>query len=131
MIPDSHVDIFEKESFAHVATNNPDGSPHVTPVWVGHEGRDTVVINTTQHRRKARNLQRDPQVALSVQDPDEPYRYVQVQGEVEEITREGAVEHINAFAQQYMGVEEYPDLDEENDPRVIVRIAVEHTTTMG
>lgn len=131
VIPDSHVDILEKKSFAHVATLDPDGSPHVTPVWVDHRGCDAVLINTTRDRRKKRNLRHDARVSVSVLDPDDPYRYVRIDGEAVEITRDGAVDHINELARQYMDVAEYPHLDEDDDPRVIVRIAADDVSTMG
>ncbi|KPN29600.1 PPOX class probable F420-dependent enzyme [Halolamina pelagica] len=80
MIPESHVDIFESESFAHLATIMPNGMPHVTPVWVDHEDREYVLVNTARGRRKEKNVRREPMVGLSVYDPDDPYRYVSVQG---------------------------------------------------
>jgi PPOX class probable F420-dependent enzyme len=128
VIPESHRDIFESESYAHVATTMPDGSPHVTPVWVDHEDGEYVLVNTARGRRKEKNLRRDPRAAVSVTDPGDPYRYVTVRGEVE-LTEEGAVEHINELARQYMGVDEYPNLGEESGPRVIVRVAADHVVS--
>ena len=128
MIPESHRDVFEKESFAHLSTLNPDGSPQTTPVWVDHEGGEYVLVNTARGRRKERNVRNDPRVALSVTDPDDPYRFVSVRGEAT-LTEEGAVDHINSLAQRYMGVDEYPNLDEEGGARVIVRIEVADVST--
>ncbi|QLG26205.1 PPOX class F420-dependent oxidoreductase [Halorarum halophilum] len=128
MIPESHRDILEKESFGHVSTLMPDGSPQVTPVWVDHDDGEAVLINTARGRRKERNMQRDPRVGISVVDPDDPYRFVSVRGEAE-LTEEGAVDHINALARKYMGVDEYPNLDEESGARVIVRIPADHVAT--
>jgi PPOX class probable F420-dependent enzyme len=93
-IPESHRDILTGPNFAHVATLMPDGAPQVTPVWVDLEG-DTVVLNTAAGRQKARNLDRDGRVALSVHDQKNPYRYIQVRGKVVETTREGAEDHID------------------------------------
>lgn len=128
VIPESHRDILEKESFAHVSTLMPDGSPHVTPVWVDHDGEEAVLINTARGRRKERNIQRNPKVGVSVVDPDDPYRFISVRGEAE-LVDEGAVDHINALAKKYMGVDEYPNLDEESGARVIVRIPADHVAT--
>jgi PPOX class probable F420-dependent enzyme len=130
VIPTSHVDIFEKESFAHVATIMPDGTPQVTPVWVDHEDGEYVLINTARGRRKEKNIRHNPSVGVSVLDPDDPYRYVSVRGEAT-LTEEGAVDHINKLAQQYMGVDEYPHLGSESGPRVIVRIPAENVVTSG
>ena len=130
MIPESHVDIFEAESYAHFATVMPDGTPQVTPVWVSHEDREYVLINTARNRQKERNVRENPKVGVSVLDPDDPYRYVSVRGRAE-LTEEGAVEHINELARQYMGVDEYPHLGEESGPRVIVRISTDRVVTSG
>ena len=70
-IPQAFLDLFEKKSFAHLVTLNPDGSPQVSPVWVAREG-DLVVVNSAKGRRKDRNMRRDPRVALSIQDPGNP-----------------------------------------------------------
>ena len=122
-IPDAFHDLFDRETFAHFATVMPDGTPQVTPVWVDYDPEDDrVLVNTARGRRKERNVRNEPKVGVSMVDPDNPYRFVSVQGEVDELTEEGAVEHINELARRYMGVEEYPDLDEEASPRVILRI---------
>ena len=130
MIPESHVDIFEAESYAHFATVMPDGTPQVTPVWVSQEDREYVLINTARNRQKERNVRNNPKVGVSVLDPEDPYRYVSVRGRAE-LTEEGAVEHINELARQYMGVDEYPHLGEESGPRVIVRISTDRVVTSG
>jgi PPOX class probable F420-dependent enzyme len=128
VIPKSHRDVFEAESYGHFATTMPDGSPHVTPVWVDHEGGEYVLVNTARGHRKEKNLRRDPRAAVSVTDPEDPYRYVCVRGPVE-LTAEGATEHVNELARRYLGVDEYPNLDEES--RVIVRIAAENVVVDG
>lgn len=76
-IPASHRAIFEGRNFAHIATLMKDGSPQVTPVWIEIDG-DTIGFNTAEGRTKARNLDRDGRVAISLQDQANPYRYVQV-----------------------------------------------------
>ncbi len=90
VLPESHVDILNKKSFAHVATINEDGSPQVTPVWVDYDG-EYILINSAKGRKKDRNMRARSQVGVSVQDPDNPYRYLGVEGVVEEITEDGAV----------------------------------------
>jgi PPOX class probable F420-dependent enzyme len=128
-IPESHRDIFEGKNFAHVATNMPDGSPQSTPVWIDIEG-DTLVFNTAEGRQKDRNLQRDSRVAVSVADAGNPYRYIQVRGEVAERTTDGADAHIDKLAKKYMGVDSYPYRNAA-EKRVMYRIRADHVNTMG
>jgi PPOX class probable F420-dependent enzyme len=106
-LPDTAKDILSKQTFAHLATLMPDGSPQVTPVWVDYEG-DRIVINTAEGRTKPRNMRDDPRVALSATDPDNPYEAVIVRGRVDELTHEGADEHIDAMAKKYLGQDKYP-----------------------
>ncbi|WP_159901625.1 pyridoxamine 5'-phosphate oxidase family protein [Salinirussus salinus] len=119
-IPETFHDLFEKPTIAHVVTMLPDGRPHNTPVWVDYDADDDrLLVNTERHRRKAKNVAEDPRVAASMVDPDNPYRYLSVTGEVEETTTEGAREHIDELAQRYMD-QEYPNPIQSE--RVILRI---------
>jgi PPOX class probable F420-dependent enzyme len=127
VIPDSHLDLFKKKAFAHLATLMPDGRPQVTPVWVDYDGR-YVVINTAEGRQKDKNMQRDGRVALSIADPDNPYRYLEVRGRVAERTRNGADESIDALAKKYLGQDKYP-YRQAGEVRVIYKIEPEHTTS--
>src|SRR5215510_15396292 len=102
IIPQKYADLFQKKAFAHLATVNEDGSPQVTPVWVGYDGTH-VLVNSARGRRKDKNMERNPAVALSIQDPDNPYRYLEVRGKVEDITESGADHHIDKMAKKYMG----------------------------
>ena len=125
-IPAEFQDLFERETYAHFATMMPDGTPQVTPVWVDYDpDADRVLVNTARGRQKAKNASRNPKVGLSMVDPENPYRFLSVRGEVCELTEEGAVAHINDLAERYMGVEEYPNLDEEDGARVQIRIRPE------
>lgn len=118
-IPASHEDILRKRAFAHVATVSEAGIPQVTPVWVDYDG-EHVLINSAKGRKKDKNLRANPHVAVSVLDPDDPYRYLGLQGEVVEITEEGAFEHIHSLAQKYWG-RPYHQLGE-GETRVIYKI---------
>jgi len=131
-IPESHHDLFETETFAHFATVMPDGTPQVTIVWIDYDADSGhVLVNTAKGRRKERNVRENPKVGVSIPDPEDPYRYVSVRGEVEEVTQDGAVEHINALTQRYFGQEEYPHLGEEQGPRVQIRIRPDRVITNG
>jgi PPOX class probable F420-dependent enzyme len=84
-IPESYRDLFQKKAFAHLATIMPDGTPQVTPVWCDYDGT-YIRINSAKGRVKDHNMRRNPQVALEIMDPDNPYRYLAVRGRVAEIT---------------------------------------------
>ena len=128
-IPDTHKDLLQKPAFANLATLNPDGSPQVTPVWFEYDG-STIIINTARGRVKDRNLQREPRVALTIVDPENPYRYVGIQGRVTDMTENGADAGIDKLAKKYLGKDKYP-WKSANEVRVIVRIAPEKVHTMG
>lgn len=131
-IPADYRDMVDRPAFAHVATLLPNGTPHVTPTWIdADDDYEHVLINTARTRRKEKNVRRDPRVGLSILDPDDPYRHLTLWGEVVELTEEGAREHIDELARQYMGVDEYPNYDSDPGPRVIVRIRPDHVTGMG
>jgi PPOX class probable F420-dependent enzyme len=129
-IPTSHADLLTtKPAFAHVSTLNADGSPQVTPVWIDFDGT-YVVFNTAKGRVKAKNLARDPRVALSVADPDNPYRYLGIQGRVVDMTETGGDAHIDKMAKKYLGKDTYP-FRAPGEVRLIVRIAPEKVHTNG
>ena len=129
-IPESYRDLFEKATFAHVVTLSEDGAPHSTPVWVDYDADDDrILVNTERHRRKARNVENDPRVAVSMTDPDDPYRFLSITGEVESVTTEGARKQINELAQRYMNEETYPM--EIQSERVILRIRPDEVLTSG
>jgi PPOX class probable F420-dependent enzyme len=107
----------------------PHGQPQVTPVWVAYDGRH-ILVNTAEGRQKDKNLQRDGRVALSILDPDNPYRYLEVRGRVAERTLEGADEHIDSLSFKYLGQKKYP-YRQPNEVRVIYRIEPEHVSKMS
>ena len=123
-IPDQFRDLFEKKAFASLATVGADGTPQVTPVWVDFDGT-YVRFNTAKGRVKDRNLSRNPKVALAIQDPDNPYRYVQVRGRIAESTQTGADAHIDALAKKYLGQDRFP-YRKPGEVRVMFKILPEH-----
>lgn len=128
-VPDGFKDLLQKKAFANLATVSADGAPQVTPVWVDYDGT-YIRFNTAKGRVKDRNLRRNPAVALSILDPDNPYRYLQVRGRVADISESGADAHIDALAKKYLGQDKYP-YRRPGEVRVIYRIAPEHVQTMG
>jgi PPOX class probable F420-dependent enzyme len=129
-IPASHTDLLTtKPAFAHVATLNADGSPQVTPVWIDFDGTH-VLFNTAKGRVKAKNLARDARVALSIADPDNPYRHVAIQGHVVDTTETGGDPHIDKMAKKYLGKDSYPGRTP-GEVRIIVTIAPDKVHTNG
>jgi PPOX class probable F420-dependent enzyme len=108
VIPDKYLDLLtQKKTFAELATVMPDGSPQVTPVWFDYTN-GVVRVNTAKGRVKQRNMKEGSPVALSIMDPDNPYRYVQIRGKVTRMTEQGADAHIDSLAKKYLGKDKYP-----------------------
>jgi PPOX class probable F420-dependent enzyme len=128
-IPDGFKDILNKPGYAHLATLMKDGSPQVTPVWYDFDGSH-IRINTAKGRLKDKNMRRAKQVALSIQDPDNPYRYLAIRGDIDEVTENGADAHIDALAKTYVGKDRYP-FRAPGEVRVIYRIRPDKVSTMG
>ena len=123
-IPDQFKDLVtDKVAFAELATVMPDGSPQVTPVWF--EFKDGAIrINTALGRRKARNLETNPKVAMAIVDPANPYRYLQIRGHVTRSTQDGADAHIDSLAKRYLNQDKYP-FRGPGEVRVIYEIAID------
>jgi PPOX class probable F420-dependent enzyme len=107
----------------------PNGSPQVTPVWFDFDGTH-IRINSAKGRVKDRNMRRDPRVALSLIDPENSYRYLEIRGRVVDITETGAVAHIDALAKTYMGLDTYP-FHQPGVTRVIYKIEPLRCSAMG
>jgi PPOX class probable F420-dependent enzyme len=107
-IPADYLDLLQKKTaFAHLATVMPDGTPQVTPVWFDYTN-GKVRVNSAKGRVKVRNMREGAPVALSILDPDNPYRYIQIRGRVGHVTEEGASAHIDSLAKKYLGKDKYP-----------------------
>lgn len=119
-IPTEFQDLFDKKTFAHLATLTPQGIPHVTPVWVDYDAdADHVLVNTERGRRKEQNVQQNRYVGMSMTDPDERYRALSILGDVNEITEEGARDHIDELARRYTGDDYQPTIQ---TSRVLLKI---------
>lgn len=128
-IPEQYKDLFQKKAFAHLATIGTDGSPQVTPVWCDFDGTH-IRFNTAKGRVKDKNLRRNPKVALAIQDPENPYRYIQVRGRVAEITERGADTHLDSLAKKYINQDKYP-WRKAGEVRVMYKILPEKVQTLG
>jgi len=129
VIPQTHADLFEKQAFGNLGTLMKDGSPQVTPVWVDYDGT-YVRFNSAKGRVKDINIRRDPRVSISLQDPANPYRYLEIRGRVVEITENGADDHINKLSQKYLGKPVYP-FRQPGEVRVTYKIEPQKVSSMG
>lgn len=122
--PPKYLDLLKDDTraFLFLATTMPDGSPQVTPIWFNTDG-EHILINTNEGRVKDRNMKARPKVAMVIQDPSTPYRYIQIRGEVAEYTREGADEHINQLSLKY---DDKPWTYREGQKRIIYKIKPVH-----
>jgi PPOX class probable F420-dependent enzyme len=128
-IPEGYKDLLESKALAHVATIGPSGEPQVNPVWFGWDGKH-IKFSQTKTRQKTKNLQRNPHVALSIVDPENPYRYLEIRGKVVRVDEDPDKGFIDEMANKYMGVEKYP-WNQPGDERIIMVVEPEHTTQMG
>ncbi len=129
VIPEQYLDLFEKQAFGNLGTLMKDGSPQVTPVWVDYDGK-YVRFNSAKGRVKDNNIRRDPRVSISLQDPANPYRYLEIRGRVVEVTESGADEHINNLSQKYLGKAVYP-FRQPGEVRVTYKIEPAKVSSMG
>jgi len=128
-IPAKYRDLFTKRAFASLATRMPNDDVQVTPVWVDVDN-GTVLFNSARGRVKDKNIRRDPRVTLTLMDPDNPYRYMEIRGRVVDVTEKGADQHIDKLAKKYLGVDKYP-YAQPGEVRVLYRVKPEHVHASG
>lgn len=121
-IPDDLKDILDTTALAHVATVTPAGAPRTSPMWFEWDGRH-VLLSHTKARAKFRDVQANPRIALSIVDPENPYRYVEIRGPVE-IEDDPDKTLIHRLAKKYRGVDRY-EWDGPGDDRVIFKVKPE------
>ena len=126
VIPASLADLVERPLIAHLATVRPDGTPQVNPTWFRFDG-EYVWLTTTSRRQKNRNWKHQPAVALSICDPDQPSRYLEIRGRVERIVPDPQGAEFVRLAERY-GEPGPPPPDAAY--RLSVAIRPEYTTTM-
>ncbi len=131
MIPDSHADLldWDTKAFAHVATMGPEGEPQSSPVWFDWDGTH-IKFSLTTGRQKYRNLQGDKRIAMSIIDPSDAYRYLEIRGELEEVEPDPEIDFISRMAKKYIDKDRYP-WHREGDERMIMKIAPGKTSSMG
>jgi PPOX class probable F420-dependent enzyme len=129
ILPSGFLDLLRKPSPCFITTLMPDGSPQTTMTWVDTDG-EHVVINTVESHLKVKNIQRDPRVSVAVGDPQNLMRYYAIRGRVVKISKEGAVEHIDALAHRYTGAP-YAWYGGRDQVRIILTIAADSIHPVG
>jgi PPOX class probable F420-dependent enzyme len=115
--------LFQGRNLAFLSTLSKDGSPHITPVWADMED-DLVLVNTFEISAKNKNVTRDPRIAISVVENNNPYNMVSIKGRVIEQTTDGADEHLKKLAKRYLGIGKYY-YRKPNHKRIILKIKPE------
>ena len=118
--------LIDNKNFGNIATIMNDGSPQVSTVWIGRDG-DSILVNTATGRIKEKNIDRDPRVAISIFDTQNPYQQVLIKGKVTDKIFTGAKDHINELSRKYTG-KNYPSELLETDTRIIYKITPEKLT---
>jgi PPOX class probable F420-dependent enzyme len=129
ILPDELLSLLRSPASCYVATLMPDGSPQLTLTWVDTDGAN-VLVNTVSTHQKAKNLRRDPRVAVTVSDPANPSRYWEVRGEVAAMVEDGAAEHIDVLSRRCTG-RDYPWWGGRDQVRVLVSITPQRVRSMG
>lgn len=101
-IPASHRELVDCPPVAALTTVMPDGYPQTSVVWCDFDGTD-VLVNTMRGFQKERNMRRNPRVTILCYDPNQPLRFLEVRGQVVEMTEDGAVRHLDGLASRYAG----------------------------
>ena len=105
-IPESHRDLLNGPRVAALTTVMPDGFPQTTVVWCNFDGT-YVLVNTMRGFRKEKNMRANPKVTLLCYDPRRPLRYLEIRGNVVEMTEDGAMEHLDGLSELYTGTRPY------------------------
>lgn len=116
--------LLEGKNFASFVTLMKDGSPHVAPTWIDHQG-DIILINTAKGRVKEKNVRNDPRVAISIYDEANPYHMATIRGRVVDITTSGADDHIDKLAKRYLGLDKYQGRAP-GEQRILLKIVAEN-----
>ena len=128
LVPDTHADLLTKPAFAHFATVGADGAPQVTPMWFEWDGQ-SLLFSTLKTRRKYLNALRDPRVTISITDPDNPYRYLQITGEAR-LEDDIEADLVATLVRKYLGDGIYP-WDEQGADRVTIRVTCRKVCAYG
>ena len=127
IIPESHVDLLDRPLYCHLATVSAAGRPQANPMWFLWDG-ESLRFTHTNTRRKFRQLQDNPHLAISIVDPDNPARYLEVRATVDSIDDDFSGSLYAELSQRYgRGGQAPPDAQ----TRVAITATPYHVTTMG
>lgn len=130
IIPPDLTDLLHSTALAHVATIGPGGEPQTNPVWFDWDGRHLRFSQITD-RQKVRNLRRDPRIAVSIVDPTNPYRYLELRGGVVAIEPDPDLAFVDRVTRKYLGVGRDPARNPPGEKRVVVVVEPGRTTRLG
>lgn len=122
-VPAEFKDLLESNALANIATIGPKGEPQNNPVWFDWDGSH-IMFSQTKGRQKFHNLQREPRVAVSIVDPANPYRYLEVRGKVVRIDEDPENKFIDKMAKKYINQDTYP-FHQPGDERVVIVVEPE------
>jgi len=129
ILSDTDKRFFEQPIVANLGTIMPDGRPQVNPVWVDYDGT-TIRFSTLQGSQKDKNLKARKFATFLLVDPQNPYSYIEVRGQVAETVTEGADELIDTLSKKYLGLDQYPNR-REGEVRVTYMIKPDKVNTFG
>ena len=128
-LPDELIALLGGNAVCYLATTMPDGSPQLTQTWCDTDGSH-ILINTVSTHQKARNVSRDPRVAVTIFDSARPSGYFAVRGRVIGASTEDAADHIEALAQRYLGGP-YPWWGGRDQIRLLLTIEADRAHAQG
>jgi PPOX class probable F420-dependent enzyme len=129
LIPDSHIDLLQRPIVVTLASVLPSGRPQVHPVWCSYKD-GCVLVNSAKHRAKDKNMRERHHATVLIVEPENALRWLEVRGEVIEITEDGADEHIADMCEQYVGTRDYT-FGEPGEVRVIYTIEPRRVMVLG
>jgi len=114
-------ELVRRPNFAHLATVRADGSPKLDPIWIDLVDSTTVIMATGRTSLKTQNILRDPRVAISIVDMDNPYEEMQLRG-VAEVEPDPDMAAMDAISHKYTS-KPFPMRDNVEN-RVVLRVTV-------
>ncbi len=130
-IPEAFIDLVQRPIVAALTTMMPDNTPQSSAVWFSYDGTH-IWINSAAGRQKDKNMRARPVVSLLIIDPDNPYRYLEIRGVVQEINEEQGLNHINELSTHYRNQPDYYANNEARrgkEQRVVYKISPTHIVT--
>ena len=134
-IPKSHRDLIEGPLVVTLATVMPNGQPHTTAIWCRYDGTH-ILFSTSQGAQKEKNMRQNPLISLMALDLQNPHRYLEIRGTVEEMFTEGALEELNRITHLNTGQPTYyghvvPAEEEGKRVHIISKIRPTKVVTRG